>query len=616
MSSTLTINTNLAALNAERRLATSTSALRQSFERLASGLRINRPSDDAAGLAVASTLNADARIYSVGIRNVNDALSMYRIAEGSLGELRGVMTRLSELASQSANGVLTNPQRRALDAEAQALGMEYRRIVQSTSFNTSNLFVDRAGPMRVEAGGSVLQFSGGLVGDGSFSAGVSYSAGGGNSAPQLHDLDGDGKLDLAWADAIDGRFSVALGNGDGSFRARTSFSTGAGPMAPGIADLNGDGRKDIVTSDFSVGEFGVFMSNGDGTFRARYSFDPGPAMSSFLLRDFNNDGHNDILGQDAVGGSFSVMFGNGDGTFRARLSSPTGTTAASFAAGDFNRDGNLDIANANSATGLAIYLGNGDGTFRRQASFDPASGVVSVDTDDINGDGILDIAAAYSTGNLTHVFVGNGDGTFQVGQLLTPLGAGLTFVTMADLNGDHSTDVLASTLAGGLSIHLGNGDATFRAAISYPGAGTSASAVADINGDGVLDLAGNATASVKIFLGNGTDERFRVPILGYYSLLNRADALDALTHFNQTGSQLTTSLGMLGATQSRLDTVTKVLQISRENYIAAGSQILDVDVATESASIVRANILQQAGSAILSQANSQPEIALRLLSGL
>ena len=110
----ITINTNVAALNAQRRLSNSTGALRQSFERLSSGLRIVRAKDDAAGLAIADSLRADGRIASVAIRNANDGISLISIADGALDQMSSVLTRMAELAEQSANGVLSTEQRSAL----------------------------------------------------------------------------------------------------------------------------------------------------------------------------------------------------------------------------------------------------------------------------------------------------------------------------------------------------------------------------------------------------------------------------------------------------------------------------------------------------------------------
>jgi flagellin len=131
----ITINTNIASLNAQRRLGTSTSSLQKSFERLSSGLRIVRASDDAAGLAIADSLRADQRIASVAIRNANDGISLVTIADGALGEMSTVLTRMGELAEQSANGVLTSTQRSALQSEFIALGSEIERIAVTTEFN-------------------------------------------------------------------------------------------------------------------------------------------------------------------------------------------------------------------------------------------------------------------------------------------------------------------------------------------------------------------------------------------------------------------------------------------------------------------------------------------------
>jgi len=143
----ITINTNVAALNAQRRLGNSTAELRTSFERLSSGLRIVRAKDDAAGLAIADSLRADSRIASVAIRNANDGVSLISIADGALSEIGNVLSRMAELSEQSANGVLATAQRSALDSEFSALGSEIQRIAVTTTFNGLNLL----------SGGSTVQ---------------------------------------------------------------------------------------------------------------------------------------------------------------------------------------------------------------------------------------------------------------------------------------------------------------------------------------------------------------------------------------------------------------------------------------------------------------------------
>jgi len=135
----ITVNTNIASLNAQRRLGNSTSALQRSFERLSSGLRIVRAADDAAGLAIADSLRADQRVAGVAIRNANDGISLISIADGALSEIGNVLARAAELAEQAANGVLTTTQRSALNSEFYALGSEIERIAFTTEFNGLNL---------------------------------------------------------------------------------------------------------------------------------------------------------------------------------------------------------------------------------------------------------------------------------------------------------------------------------------------------------------------------------------------------------------------------------------------------------------------------------------------
>ena len=131
----ITISTNIASLQAQRRLAISSAQLGATYEKLSSGQRINRASDDAAGLAIADALKADQRIASVAVRNANDGISTIAIADSALGEIGNVLTRLAELSEQSANGVFSPTQRSALSNEFVALGSEIERIANTTEFN-------------------------------------------------------------------------------------------------------------------------------------------------------------------------------------------------------------------------------------------------------------------------------------------------------------------------------------------------------------------------------------------------------------------------------------------------------------------------------------------------
>ena len=130
-----TINTNVISLNSQRHLSSSQADLSKSIERLSSGLRVNSARDDAAGLAIASRMEAQIRGSDVAIRNANDAISLAQTAEGALSEVGNMLQRMRELAVQSANGTNSTSDREILDAEYQALDTEILRLSTATQFN-------------------------------------------------------------------------------------------------------------------------------------------------------------------------------------------------------------------------------------------------------------------------------------------------------------------------------------------------------------------------------------------------------------------------------------------------------------------------------------------------
>ncbi|NUO47479.1 MAG: flagellin FliC [Polyangiaceae bacterium] len=146
------INTNVSSLEAQRSLSSSQSALGTSFQRLSSGMRINSAADDAAGLAIAEQMSADIRSYSMAERNTLNAVSMAQTAEGALGHVGSILTRLRELAVQSSNGDLTATDRGYLDTEFQAMKDEITRIVDSSKFNGKDLLSGPATPIEFQVG--------------------------------------------------------------------------------------------------------------------------------------------------------------------------------------------------------------------------------------------------------------------------------------------------------------------------------------------------------------------------------------------------------------------------------------------------------------------------------
>jgi flagellin len=135
----LTINTNVASLNAQRNLAKSQGDLATAMERLSSGLRINSAKDDAAGLAISDRMTSQIRGLNQAARNANDGISMAQTAEGALQETTNILQRMRELAIQSANDTNSASDRASLQAEVNQLQQEMTRIASSTSFNNRNV---------------------------------------------------------------------------------------------------------------------------------------------------------------------------------------------------------------------------------------------------------------------------------------------------------------------------------------------------------------------------------------------------------------------------------------------------------------------------------------------
>lgn len=135
----ISILTNVASLNAQRNLNTTQTALSASIGRLSSGMRINNAADDAAGLGISENLKADLRSLSQASRNANDGVSMSQVAEGSMNEMQGIVTRMRELSVQSANQTLGTTERGYIQTEFGQLRNEINRISAVTEFNGQKL---------------------------------------------------------------------------------------------------------------------------------------------------------------------------------------------------------------------------------------------------------------------------------------------------------------------------------------------------------------------------------------------------------------------------------------------------------------------------------------------
>jgi uncharacterized protein (TIGR03437 family) len=383
-----------------------------------------------------------------------------------------------------------------------------------------------------------------LLGNGgtSFQAPVTYPIGSNFSQVSsltIGDFNGDHKPDIAVAmspfGGETGTISIFLGNGDGTFQSASAVAIPASPISVTTADLNGDGKLDlaftlnnIASTSLAVGSSIAFLlGNGDGTFAAP-TYVPG-AGGSIAIGDMNGDGFPDIV---SVG---TILFGNGKGAFPTRqdyvIPSDPSYEQYSVILTDFNGDGRLDVVFAGGTpafiTGgygltINVLFAQPDGTFFGPAiSLLPAPASIASNTDlrsaDFNGDGIPDLAYAGFSG--VGVMLGKGDGTFSSSYFSGASNSGW-LLAIGDFNGDGNQDIVAllqyppNQVA--YSFFAGKGDGTFQPPITTGLQGSPAAIVAgDFNGDGKLDLAilftienAGTADQVIIYLGNG-DGSFR-----------------------------------------------------------------------------------------------------------
>ena len=368
-------------------------------------------------------------------------------------------------------------------------------------------FVDTTESNSVLASAAVSSGTAGLSFSGSLPA-VTVPAGMGIATA---DFNGDGIPDLAVGAMNDNTaaLSILLGNGDGTFTAVTPNPVvGDYPYSVVAGDFNGDGIPDLAVGNIINSNVSILLGKGDGTFTMKPELSVGSAPQSLVTADFNGDGLPDLA---VVSGSSVLIFiGKGDGTFQQNaLSLPAGTFPQGIAAGDLNGDGIVDLVVANDAESgsVTIFLGNGDGTFKVGNEISgTGSGTVSVTIADLNGDGISDLAVTNYGNDSVSIILGNGNGTFQTPVPYSLRLFNLQSVTAADFNGDGIPDLaIGSGYPASVAILPGNGNGTFGSPVYAEVNGIYPSgflAVADFNGDGLPDIAepDQISSDVGVFL--------------------------------------------------------------------------------------------------------------------
>ena len=182
----INVNTNVAAMTAQRHLTGAADGVQKSMERLSSGYRINSARDDAAGLQISNRLTSQSRGLDVAVRNANDGISIAQTAEGAMNETTNILQRMRDLALQSANGSNSRSERIAIQEEVTALDQELNRIAESTSFGGNRLlngtFGSKSFQIGAGSGEAVLLTMGNLRSDTEEMGGKAYRAETGQSA--------------------------------------------------------------------------------------------------------------------------------------------------------------------------------------------------------------------------------------------------------------------------------------------------------------------------------------------------------------------------------------------------------------------------------------------------
>lgn len=357
------------------------------------------------------------------------------------------------------------------------------------------------------------------------------------------DFNGDGIPDLATANAsfTGGTVSVLLGNGDGTYKAPVTYATNVFACAIAAADFNNDGVPDIaVTTQYdstgnNPGGIGILLGKGDGTFQPQIFAPISGYAEGTVVGDFNRDGVLDIASVQFYPTQFSVAYGIGDGTFQAPVSYAIPAQMFSpfaMAGGDLNGDGVTDLVEVNVSDGTAcIFMNSGSGTFTQGNCLTTGTGPEWVTVADVNNDGKQDVLVSNYSDNTIGVFLGKGDGSFQ-SQVTYPVNGYASTLAVADLNGDGNPDIAAGYFypTAAVGVLLGKGDGTFSTPQDFKtnqGHGYGVT-LADLNGDGTPDI-----VSSNIRSGDGANQELAV-------LLNVTQATAAKANVAVAGSKSST----------------------------------------------------------------------------
>jgi len=652
----LTINTNIASIQSERALAANRGNMETAMQRLSSGKRINSALDDASGLAVANRMRNQIEGLNMAIRNANDGISLAQTAEGSMEELQNVLLRMRELAIQASNGTYTNEDRSYIAAEFDELMKEMRRVSNQAAWDGDvKLIAEGAKPQQVQVGIDAADYiqvplQSLTVEDLNLSdkSSVTSSAGAAVETFKFHNLtttsepavkfvpagwDGTDPAELTDVEFIDNprpNFELRLWNGardsDGNPEGLSSSAsvlsvTGAASVKDLISQLKAHPNYDSTVADikFANGELQVIwkiagqpdpdssltvtnpvdQSNPIAIAAGDNSVDYGADLVNGVAGDLTNypdhykqefDLSNLVFHRDTVpksaGNFFAIQIGS------RTLTADNATSAADLAA-KLKKDS--DYAFVRDQVGL------GSSRLELFEVIDVPAGYANV-----SGNPITQVAANAATDDLYT----SADGKTYLVNKAAPA----TDTYAGNVSGNSMSQARDAAAVG--EIFSTDGGTTFK--IRGSGlAATDTAITAPVAGDTALLADAQASARVqklKINFGEDSTERgFMYQSTHNVTISDPESAISALDFVDAAAKIVNESRARMGATMSRIEFTINNLMNVVENTEEAKSRVLDTDYAKESAELAKAQILAQAGTAMLAQANQSQQYVLNLL---
>ena len=593
------INTNISSMQAQSSVRTQGLNLSTAMERLSSGLRINSAKDDAAGLAISTRMTASIRGISAAIRNANDGISLTQTAEGSLGQISDNLQRIRELAVQSANTGNSASDRAAMNNEASQLIAEIDRVAANTTYNGIELLdgTFQAQNLQVGAGSDTNdRIAISIESAASTALGVglnsNYTVGGSTT--------------VAGALAANGLSinSVAVGASSSDGVSYTDDDASGIAIAAAINAVSGTSG---VTA--TVGE--TTLANGNSLAGTAISATAG-ALSSLAAGDILINGVD--IGV-VTAGTTVALHGAAIAAAINDISDDTGVTATYATASGITltaADGSdieIQVTAANgytAKTGITGFSAAETDTTSLSAITGQAT---DIDADDVLINGV-DIGAITAAGSAAER---GGQVAAAVNAVSSQTGVTATFststgrVTLAAADGRNITVTFAagvSTNITGIEGTAGTSETT-SSAVTLSSSGSDGITIGDIDGSSATAsglTVGYTAASTSIGTGvSGID------------LTTASSSQDALTTLDLAIDTITDSRAAMGAYQNRLTASIANLETTSMNLSASRSRILDTDYAKETTNLAKSQIIQQAATAMLAQANQSGQSVLALL---